>query len=81
MQDRVCSEYFTDSVLRTLKYMTPAALKVKQNKNQTTHLNAYWVPGGCSRRNLLSPILPFPFKVGSEAVKSPGLTMELTKKF
>lgn len=76
MQDWACLEYFIDAVLRTLKYMTPGILKVKQNKNQTTHLNAYSVPGRSAGVSFCL-ILPFPFR----DCKTIGLTRNPPRSF
>lgn len=72
---RLCSQDIKTHDSRSLE----SKAKQQQQKNQTTHLSAYWVPG--LLRGTFSLTLPFPFKVWSETVKPSRITGNSLRSF
>lgn len=69
---RLCSQDIKTHDVRSLESKT-------KQKNQTTHLSAYWVPG--LLRRTFSLTLPFPVKVWSETVKPSRITGKSLRSF
>lgn len=71
---RLCSQDIKTYDIRSLESKT-------KQKNQTTYLSTYWVPGLLRGTFSLTLTLPFPFKVWSETVKPSRTTGNSLRSF